>query len=64
MPRPAQKLPPPKDAAFVKTCFQLGGTANIRKARDYMAANAGYDWSEQLDKAEAIEAQLAGEVTA
>jgi hypothetical protein len=32
-------------------------------AQTYMAANDGYDWSEQRAKAERIAAQLAAEVT-
>lgn len=48
---------------FLLANAQAGDLAALREARTRMAANAGYDWSEQLTKAEAIEAQLAREVT-
>jgi hypothetical protein len=43
---------------------QTGDLASLAKARDYMAANAGYDWAKSLEAADRIATQMRPEAPA
>jgi hypothetical protein len=54
--------PPQAQRIVVEGHLRLAAAGKLEalhKARDYMAANGGYDWSEQLDKAEELSGQTA-----
>ena len=57
---------PPGGAVMVVNRYlakaQTGDPASLVKARDYMAANAGYDWTKFIEEAERIAEQLRAEV--
>ncbi len=56
------KSPPRSDMQLIVNArlaqAERGDPDALAVAQTYMAANAGYDWSEQLDKAERIAAEV------
>jgi hypothetical protein len=55
-----QRSKPPEASRLIVDRYLALATAGkpdaLSNARTYMAGNAGYDWSEQIAKAEALEA--------